>query len=243
MTITIAHLYYDLLNLYGENGNLKTLLYHLEGQGVKTKVKLLTIGDELNFKEYDLVYMGTGTEQNQKIALKHLLKYKKDIKEAIERNKFFLITGNAIDLFGKKIVTEEKSLKALEVFPYVVKQEPFRMVDEAIFKTNLIKEDILGFQNQSSTLKDNPYPLFEVVKGVGSYPNSKEEGIIYNNFYGTYLIGPFLTRNPYFLKYFVTKLISAKEPNFKFKKFNLNLDIKAYHTYIQSHYTTLENEK
>ena len=85
MNIKVAHLYYDLMNLYGESGNVKALKMQLEGQGIKTTIKFLTIDDDLNFKDYDIVYIGSGTENNQKIVLNHLLKYKKDIEDAIEK--------------------------------------------------------------------------------------------------------------------------------------------------------------
>ena len=84
MNIKVAHLYYDLMNLYGESGNVKALKMQLEGQGIKTAIKFLTIDDDLNFKDYDIVYIGSGTENNQKIVLNHLLKYKKDIEESID---------------------------------------------------------------------------------------------------------------------------------------------------------------
>ena len=43
MKITIGYLYYDLLNLYGDSGNIKTLKYHLEEQGINVEIKNLTI--------------------------------------------------------------------------------------------------------------------------------------------------------------------------------------------------------
>ncbi|MDD4643499.1 MAG: glutamine amidotransferase, partial [Bacilli bacterium] len=92
MKLTIAHLYYDLLNLYGENGNVKVLKKQLENQGINVTVKFVTVDDDLEFDKYDLVYIGAGTEQNQKIALNHLLKYKDNIKDMIENNKVFLVT-------------------------------------------------------------------------------------------------------------------------------------------------------
>ena len=88
MIITIGYLYYDLLNLYGENGNIKALKKQLEDQGINVTIKFLTIDDDLDFNKYDFVYIGAGTENNQKIALKHLIKYKNDIKKYIEDNKF-----------------------------------------------------------------------------------------------------------------------------------------------------------
>jgi hypothetical protein len=237
MKFTIGYLYYDLLNLYGENGNIKVLKKQLENQGISVSINFVTVDDELNFEKYDLVYIGAGTENNQKIALRHLLKYKQEIKLAIENNKFFLVTGNSIELFGKHILDKKKrKYRALEVFKYSAKEEEFRMIDESLFKSDLIEQEIVGFQNQGSVIKDLKNPLFKVIKGIGSYPNSKNEGLHYNNFYGTYLVGPILVRNPDLLKYFIKELVCSKNSNFKFKKFNLKLEYDAYNTFINNFY-------
>ena len=94
MKIKIAHLYYDLLNLYGENGNVRALEKFFKNQGVETEIHFLTKDDKISFKKYDIYYMGMGTEENQKIVIEDIKKYKKDIKEAINNNKYFFITGN-----------------------------------------------------------------------------------------------------------------------------------------------------
>ena len=116
MKIVIAYLYYDLLNLYGEKGNLKEIIKELKNQDINYEIKYLSINDNLKFENYDLVIMNAGTENNQKIAIKHLKKYKKDLKKAIEDNKFFLITGNAIDLFGRNLLKSKD--KFLGIFKY-----------------------------------------------------------------------------------------------------------------------------
>lgn len=243
MTITIAHLYYNLLNLYGESGNVKALQYQLESQGIHVKIKFLTLGDTLNFDDYDFIYIGAGTEENQKLALKHLMKYKEEVKKAIEEETFFLITGNSLELFGKCIIDKkEKRIKALHAFDFYTKQENFRMVDEALVKSKFIKPYILGFQNQGSVIKSNENVMFEVIKGIGSFPNSKIEGIHYNHFYGTYLIGPILVRNPELLKYFVKQLIKSKQADFKLKRFNLSLETKAYDEFMKHYYSDYINE-
>lgn len=238
--IKIAHLYYDLMNLYGDNGNLKALTYQLDKQGIKSKIFYLTLNDEIDFNEYDLFYIGPGTNYNQKLVLKDLLKYKKQIKEAINNNKFFLITGNALDLFGKYILENNKKIKTLEIFDYYSKIESNRLVDEVVAKCSFINESILGFQNQDSTMHELENPLFSITKGIGSYPTSNIEGINYNNFIGTYLIGPILARNPELLKYFVKKLINYKNANFKFKKFDLKLEKKAHDDYIKNYYSDIK---
>lgn len=230
--ITIAYLYYDLLNLYGESGNIKALKKSLEEQGVRVSIHFLTLDDDLDFSKYDFVYMGAGTENNQNLILPHLMKYREDIQQQIEDGKFFLITGNAINLFGKYILNQQnKKIKTLGIFNYYSKEESFRMIDECIMRSPFFSEKIIGFQNQSTVMKENDLPMFEVIKGVGSYPNSKIEGVHYKNFYGTYLIGPILVRNPFFLKKIVKEVLLNKYPDYKFKKFDLKLQTKAYNNY------------
>ena len=86
MKIVIAYLYYDLLNLYGEKGNLKEIIKELKNQDINYEIKYLSINDDLKFENYDLVIMNAGTENNQEIVIKHLKKYKKELKKAIENN-------------------------------------------------------------------------------------------------------------------------------------------------------------
>ena len=117
MIIHIAHLYYDLMNLYGEIGNIKALKYSLENSGVKVQIDNLTINDNIDFNKYDILYIGMGTEDNQILVLNDILKYKEEIKEYIENNKFILATGNSIELFGKTI----NKIHALNIFEYTSK--------------------------------------------------------------------------------------------------------------------------
>lgn len=229
--IHIAYLYYDFLNLYGENGNIKILKKQLENQEITVYVHFLTLDDELHFKDYDLVYIGAGTEDNQKIALNHLFTYKDDIKEYIENDKFVLATGNALELFGKSIQTKIKEYKCLNIFDYYTKEEEFRMIDECIFTCDFLEKPLIGFQNQYTVTRNINNYLFDVKRGIGSYPKSGKEGFRYKNFYGTYLIGPIMIRNPEFLEYFIKELVLTKYPDFQFKDFDLEIERQAYQDY------------
>ena len=68
--INVLHLYYDLLNLYGENANLRAIVHNLELNNIKVKVDLKTINDQIDFEKYDIVYIGQGSEENLLLALK-----------------------------------------------------------------------------------------------------------------------------------------------------------------------------
>ena len=220
-TIKIAHLYYDLMNYYGEQGNVLALKTAIEYAGFKVNIKTLSVDDEIDFEKYDIFYMGMGTKRNQEIVRKDILKYKDKIENVIDK-KMFIMTGNSYELFGKKI--DDK--KCLGVFNFESKTTD-RIVGEQVFKSDIIKETIIGFQNRfsSNNIKDDF--LFEVIKGTGNDSESKVEGIHKNNFFGTYLLGPILIRNPYF-KDALLKYIGIDKVNTKL------VDYKAYHEYLKN---------
>lgn len=220
-TIKIAHLYYDLMNYYGEQGNVLALKTAIEYAGFKVNVKTLSVDDEIDFEKYDIFYMGMGTKRNQEIVRKDILKYKDKIGNVIDK-KMFIMTGNSYELFGKKI--DDK--KCLGIFNFESKTTD-RIVGEQVFKSDIIKETIIGFQNRfsSNNIKDDY--LFEVIKGTGNDSESKVEGIHKNNFFGTYLLGPILIRNPYF-KDALLKYTGIDKVNTKL------VDYKAYHEYLKN---------
>ena len=230
MTINILHLYYDLMNLYGEIGNIKALEKSLKDQKIKVVVDNLSINDNIDFNKYDLIYIGSGTEDNKLIVLQDIIKYKNKIKNYIEDNKFFIATGNSHELFGKYIYTNTRH-NALNIFPYNSEYINKRIVGDVIAESNFIDQKIIGFQNRGSIIKNNNNPMFRIIDGISDYGD--REGIHYKNFFGTYLLGPILVRNEKLHKYIIENLIKSKNGNFKLKEFNFKLDIEAYNKYMQ----------
>ena len=207
-TVKIAHLYYDLMNLYGESGNILALKKHLEKQNLKVTVTNLSINDEINFNDYDFYYIGSGNEEAYKLVLNHLSNYVEEIKKAISNNKFFLATGNSLCLFGN-----------LDILDFKAEKCDFRIVGEQTYTFNKINNDIIGFQNRDYILKFvKEQHLFEIKKGTGYVPKAIVEGIKKNNFYGSFLLGPILVRNPLFTEYLVKEMMNS-----------WNLDYKVYH--------------
>ena len=197
----IAYLYYDFLNLYGESGNIKIISNILKYNKIKHEILYLSLDDELEFDKYDLVYIGSGTEDNLLIALKHLSKYKEDVKKYIEDNKFMLVTGNSVDIFGKKI----EDNKGLNIFDYEVTKGKRKM--EEVYHNK-----ILGFINNNSY--NSEYSDADIIR--------------YHNFYGTYILGPILVRNPELVKQFLNDLTNKK------LKYDLKLETKAYNEFIKN---------
>jgi Predicted glutamine amidotransferase len=221
MNITIAHLYPELMNLYGESGNLKALCYHLKKQGIIPKIKKLSIDSTLDFNEYDLVYMGSGTENNRLLVLEHLLKYKQNIREAIDNKKIFLITGNAVSLFIKYIEDQEgNKTDCLKTFNLYEKEQQIRDVKEVHVPFKKVKQDLYGFINKSGIIYKNNNEVLE------------SNLIFHKNFFGSYLIGPLLVRNPEFNKYIIKLLVNKIDKNYKLKPFNMRIEENAYFEFI-----------
>lgn len=209
MKITIGYLYHDLLNLYGDSGNIKTLLYHLKEQDIETSIKYMSINDKKEFDDVDILYIGSGTDENLLIALDDIKKDKDKLKKYIDDKKFILSTGNSIELFGNYIVSGKK-IESLGLFDYVSMHQE-RIVKDIKVKTNIINEDIIGFENH-----------------IGNILSNEDSIIKIDNFYGTYIIGPILVRNPKFCSYLIKELILNKNKDFNFKEENYKLDELAY---------------
>ena len=211
MKITICYLYYDLLNLYGENGNIKALYKHITNQGIDVDIKYVSLNDKKEFDKYDIIYIGSGTNDNLILALNDLTKNKDDLDEYINKNKFILSTGNSIELFGEYILKDNEKIKCLGLINYYCKYNNLRIVKDVKYENKYVKYPIIGFENH-----------------FGSITGINDNFIEKNNFLGTYVIGPLLIRNPYFCKYYINKIIKSKDKDFKIKDDDYNLEIKAY---------------
>ena len=118
--LKILYLYPDILELYGDFGNIQILKYRLEKRGIKAIIEQYSIGDNTpNFNNYDLVFAGGGADQEQGILADDLIKYKDNIKDAINNGVFFLLICGAYQLFGKYYKSADGNIvPGLEVFDY-----------------------------------------------------------------------------------------------------------------------------
>ena len=207
----IIHLFADLCNLYGDYGNVCALKRMLENKGQNVEVEYQSIDDEIDVSGADLVFIGSATERNQKVALEYLQGYKDNIKAALDNGTVILATGNSFEMFGQSI-TECDGTKheGLSFFSYETVEGKERIVTDSLCTTSLCGGDIIGFVNKASLTTGATSPLFDVKQGSGNGKDDSEEGVHYGNFYGTHLIGPVLIRNPQLCEYFADMLIKKQ---------------------------------
>ena len=192
--LKILYLYPDILELYGDYGNIQVLKYRLEKRGFKAIITPYTIGDKApNFKDFDIVFAGGGADQEQSILAKDLIKYKNNIKEAIENKVFFLLICGAYQLFGKYYKdVDGNTIDGLDIFPYyteAINDRKKRCIGNIIIDVTLNgnKTKVIGFENHGGQTFDIDTPFGEVLFGNGNKFGDKNEGFFLENVIATYL--------------------------------------------------------
>lgn len=214
--MVIAHLYRDLLNLYGNDGNTKIIKNKLEQMGYDVTVVAPSIGDDMDFDSYDLVFIGSGTEGNQQLAIKDIMRHRDAIERAIDGGTVFLAMGNALDLFGKGLVDHNSDVtNALGLLDFSSKWVN-RIKQDVRRKSSFVDGDILGFENHNYVMVDKNEQVME------------NQEIIKNNFFGAYLEGPILVRNPDFLRRIIGILTEGN-----LDKLDLSLEDTAYDNFVK----------
>lgn len=229
--IYIAHLYYDLMNLYGESGNVLALEKAFNDQDMYTEIINLSIKDRIDFEDYDIYYMGSGSIENQNLVIEDLLKYRDKIKHAIKNGKHFIFTGNSYEILGKYILRNNEKIETLDIFDFYTKETEDSIIGDQIMFSNLINDNIIGFQNRNTILNNKGNHLFEVIKGFADNKKSKHEGLHYKNLYATHNLGPLLIRNPKIKNFIVKEVLDKKD--ILYKEID-TIDDKAYNEYIKN---------
>lgn len=208
--MTVEILFPEVANLYGDLMNIDYLCRARPG----TEVVRTSLRSKPAFLErkVDLIYMGSVTEEGQRLAVEALMPYREKLAELIDEGQLFLITGNALEIFGRKITRDNgENLDCLGLFPTEAKHRMMRRYNAlyvGMFESNMA---IVGFKSQFGHSYGECEPLFTTSRGAGLNPKVSGEGIRRNNFFATYLTGPLLVLNPPFTKHLLT-LMGEKEP-------------------------------
>lgn len=215
--IKILYLYPDMLELYGDYGNIQVLKYRIESRGYKVIIDRYSIGDDTpDFNNYDIVFAGGGADNEQGILANDLIRYKDNIKEAINNGVFFLLICGAYQLFGKYYKDVDGNIiPCLEVFDYYTEANPDRkqrcignIVLNVMLNDNIYK--IIGFENHGGQTFNISNPFGKVLYGNGNKFGDFEEGFFNNNVIATYLHGPLLSKNPQLADFIIKYCLDRK---------------------------------
>jgi len=237
LELKICWLYPDLMNTYGDRGNIISLIYRAEKRKIKTEVLKISINDNPNLiLKSDLIFMGGAQDKQQEIVNKDLRINKgKNLKIMIEKGIPGLYVCGAYQFLGKYYKAADQTIiKGLAVFDLITESPGTtskRLIGNLIVKPDLFKNKIfVGFENHTGRTKlgSNVKPFAKVIKGYGNNGKDKTEGMIYKNSIGTYMHGPILPKNPELSDWLIAKALELKyKRKVNLKKIDDTIEIKA----------------
>ena len=210
----ILHYYHDIMNLYGDYANVLALQDMLTRAGEEVTVEKKTIGDDVQLSDYDFIYIGSGTERNQKVVLEDFRQQTDALRAYADAGKPILMTGNSFEMLGKRLTDcHGNTFDGLGLMDFTTtEQNKTRDTADAVFTADFLKDPLVGFINKCSAISGVAQPLFTVKMGLGNQPEDINEGVRYQHLYGTHLTGPVLMKNPEFLVY-ITSLLTKNVPD------------------------------
>lgn len=221
MNLVIGYLYGDLMNIYGDTGNITCLKKRAEWRGIDMEVRIISKKAKIKNKECDLFFFGGGQDQAQQEVSKDLVTSGKAlvIKQEIERGVPLLAICGGYQLLGEYYKPHKGAkLPGTGLFPAYTNASFERMIGNLVIEVTPQPENglphqiVVGFENHSGKtfLKPGAVPLGHVIKGFGNNGEDKTEGCIYKNAIGCYMHGSLLPKNPQLADWLLQKALETK---------------------------------
>lgn len=211
MELKIAHLYPELLNLYGDRGNIISLKKRAEWRGIDVQVKEYTLNDKIDFENIDILFIGGGSDREQLLVCEKLREIKDEFKEYVEHNGVVIAICGGYQLLGHYYKMKDETIQGLDILDVYTESGEGRLIDNVVIQTEFSDRPVVGFENHGGrTFINNHTPFGKVLYGNGNNGTDGFEGVLYKNVIGTYLHGPLLPKNPHLCDYIIKKALQNK---------------------------------
>lgn len=199
MKLRICHLYGNLMNTYGDNGNLLMLQHRAKKLGYEVETTLISLEEDFNPEEFDIVMFGGGQDYEQTVVAKDLQNKKEALIQYIEDDGVVVAICGGFQLLGRYYVNASgERLNGISAIDICTNgQFPNRLIGDVEIFNEEFGETYLGYENHigRTYLGKNMKPLGKVVKGFGNNEEDHAEGCHYKNVFCSYFHGPILVRN------------------------------------------------
>ena len=214
MELNICHLYPDVLNLYGDRGNIISMERRLLWRGLGVKTTGIPIGEKFRAADFDLIFIGGGQDFEQEVLLSDLRGEKtEELKAAIEDGMPVLAICGGYQMLGQYYETWEDFqcdfTGALDLYTVGAQK---RMIGNYLFTCDELDIRVVGFENHSGKtyLGENVRPMGKVLAGFGNNGEDGTEGARYKNVFATYSHGSLLPKNPALCDHILTTALRRK---------------------------------
>lgn len=214
LKLNICHLYPDLLNIYGDLGNILALKKRCQWRDIEVEVHRIEAGMNINSDDYDLFFAGGGQDTQQMLAATELLKNGVELNKAAMHEKPMLAICGSYQLFGKHYITSQnQKLRGVSILDIHTEAGNKRFIGNVTGVCDFLPvRTVVGFENHSGLtyLGEGVEPFLKIKIGKGNNGVDKTEGARFKNVFGTYLHGPILPKNPHFCDYLIQLALDTK---------------------------------
>lgn len=201
--VVIAHMLPDLLNLYGDGGNVRILEQRLRWRGIPVEVRRIQHGEAVDFSQVDLVFMGGGPDREQKLASEQLLAMRDELAAYVEGDSPLLAICGGYQILGRQWLWGDELVPGLGLIDMETRRpgtSADRLIDNMVLESPLAAHPVVGYENHAGRtyLGEGVEGFGRVVSscGHGNNDDDRVEGARYKNVVGTYSHGPLLSKNP-----------------------------------------------
>ena len=202
--LVIAHLFPDLLNLYGDGGNVRILEQRLRWRGIPVEVKRVNHGEAINLAGVDLVMLGGGPDREQRLASAELMGMREQLHSYVEDGGVLLAICGGYQILGHEWLLGDEAVKGLGIIDMTTERAAGgsgdRLIGNIALASSMATHPVVGYENHAGRthLGAGVEPFGTVVSttGHGNNDTDKQDGVRYKNVVGTYLHGPLLAKNP-----------------------------------------------
>ncbi len=240
VTLRLGYLYPDLLNLYGDRGNILTLVRRIRWRGLDVVVREIGLGERPDFAELDLVFIGGGQDREQALIAEDLAGVKADgLRAAVEAGLPLLAVCGGYQLLGRFYRTGDgRELPGAGVLDLWTEAGKRRMIGNVVIETDLWMEEprtIVGFENHSGRTFLGPgcRPLGRVRVGGGNNGRDGGEGAVHRSAVGTYLHGPVLPKNPRLADWLLERALERRRGTAGLAPLDDAVEVAAHHAAIE----------
>ncbi|HEX7259523.1 MAG TPA: glutamine amidotransferase [Candidatus Saccharimonadia bacterium] len=209
--VVILHLYPEELNMYGDRGNILTLVQRLKWRGYQPIIRTAGVDDQVDIAKADIIFGGGGQDRGQLAVGKDLQRHAAALRNAAAGGVPMLVICGTYQLFGHGFTTLEGTvIPGISIFQANTIGSSRRMIGNAIIESSMGR--LVGFENHSgrTLLKPGQPSLGTVSQGFGNDGSSGNEGAVTNQVYGTYLHGPVLPKNPVLADHLIALALERK---------------------------------
>lgn len=229
--LRIAHLYPELLNLYADKGNIRTLQQRCQWRDIPVEITPIQLNDRLDLDMYDLLLLGGGSDREQEL-IGHTLQAKRaDFKAAVEDGLPLLGICGGYQLLGAYYqLPDGTEVPGLSVLNLVTHAGSSRLIGNIMIESEACGS-IVGFENHGGRTVHQHEPLGRVVTGYGNNGEDQMEGARYKNVLGTYMHGPLLPKNPKLADFILQMALDYAGINHVLEPLNDALEVLAHRAF------------